>query len=88
MQESRLDYPQVLDRKNKIVTKHSKGVEFLMKKNKVEWIKGYGTLKGGGKIEVRDGDKASRLLKPRTSSSLPVRRPACCPASKPTPERF
>ena len=40
-----LDYPKVLDRKNKIVAKHAKGVEFLMKKNKVEWIKGYATLK-------------------------------------------
>jgi dihydrolipoamide dehydrogenase len=37
-----LNYPKVLDRKNGIVSKHAKGVEFLMKKNKVEWIKGYG----------------------------------------------
>ena len=34
----------MIDRKNKIVSKHAKGVEFLMKKNKVEWIKGYGTI--------------------------------------------
>ncbi len=40
----RLDYARVLDRKNKIVAKHSKGVEFLMRKNKVDWIKGYATL--------------------------------------------
>ena len=48
----RLDFPLVLDRKNKIVSKHSKGVEFLMKKNKVDVIKGYGRLAGAGKIEV------------------------------------
>src|SRR5262249_34251624 len=30
----------------------SKGVEFLMKKNKVDWIKGWGTVKGPGKVEV------------------------------------
>ncbi len=42
----KLDYPKVLDRKNKIVAKHAKGVEFLMKKNKVETIKGFGSLKG------------------------------------------
>src|SRR5580700_6116046 len=40
----KLDYPKVLDRKNKIVSKHAKGVEFLMKKNKVDWVKGYGTI--------------------------------------------
>src|SRR3989442_14877815 len=48
----RIDYPKVIDRKNKIVAKHAKGVEFLMKKNKVEWIKGRATLKGAGKIDV------------------------------------
>jgi len=42
----KLDYPKVLDRKNKIVAKHAKGVEFLMKKNKVDTIKGFGALKG------------------------------------------
>src|SRR6266852_4158158 len=31
----RLDFPLVSDRKNKIVSKHAKGVEFLMKKNMV-----------------------------------------------------
>src|SRR5580700_10236625 len=40
----RLDYAKVLDRKNKIVSKHAKGVEFLMKKNKVDWVKGHGTI--------------------------------------------
>ncbi len=47
-----LDFKAVNDRKNKIVAKHAKGVEGLMKKNKVEWIKGYGTLKGKGQVEV------------------------------------
>ncbi|HEV2200404.1 MAG TPA: dihydrolipoyl dehydrogenase [Bryobacteraceae bacterium] len=48
----RLDFGLVSDRKNKIVSKHAKGVEFLMKKNKVDWIRGYGRLAGPGKIEV------------------------------------
>src|SRR4249920_838449 len=48
----RLDFPLVSDRKNGIVSKHAKGVEFLFKKQKVEWIKGYGRLAGPGKVEV------------------------------------
>jgi dihydrolipoamide dehydrogenase len=48
----RLDFPLVSDRKNNIVSKHAQGVEFLMKKNKVDWIKGYGRLAGPGRIEV------------------------------------
>jgi dihydrolipoamide dehydrogenase len=54
----RLDFPMVLARKNGIVATHAKGVEFLMKKNKVDWIKGYGRLAGPGKVEVTaDGGK-------------------------------
>ena len=57
----RLDYPAVVDRKNKIVTKHSKGVEFLMRKNKVDVIKGYARLLGGGRIEV-EGAPGKQIL--------------------------
>lgn len=48
----RLDFPLVSDRKNKIVAKHSRGVEYLLKKNKVDWIKGRARLAGPGKVEV------------------------------------
>src|SRR5205085_2500745 len=51
--DPQLEFPKVMDRKNKIVTKHSKGIEFLMRKNKVDVIKGHARLRGGGKIEVQ-----------------------------------
>ncbi len=53
VENPRLDYPKVKERKDGIVTKHSKGVEMLLKRAKVERITGYATLKGGGKVEVR-----------------------------------
>ncbi len=59
--DPQLNYGRVLDRKNKIVTKHSKGIEFLMRKNKVDVIKGYARLQGGGRIQV-DGDKGRQLV--------------------------
>jgi dihydrolipoamide dehydrogenase len=59
--DPQLNYPQVLDRKNKIVTKHSKGVEFLMRKNKVDVVKGQARLLGGGRIEVRGGEKSQTI---------------------------
>jgi dihydrolipoamide dehydrogenase len=63
-QNPKLDYPRILDRKNKIVSKHAKGVEFLMKKNKVDWIKGFGTLKPRGangllQVEVKSDGGSS-----------------------------
>lgn len=58
----RLDYPLVSDRKNKIVSKHSKGIEFLFRKNKVDWIKGWARLAGPGKVEVTAADGAKNVL--------------------------
>ena len=81
----RLDFPLVSDRKNKIVAKHAKGVEFLMKKNKVDWIKGYGRLAGPGKVEVTaDGGKQIAGSQEHRAGHR-ARKRACCPASSPTP---
>jgi dihydrolipoamide dehydrogenase len=52
--DPQLNFPKVLDRKNKIVSKHSKGIEFLMRKNKVDVLKAEARLLGGGKIELRN----------------------------------
>ena len=65
----KLNWAAIQDRKSKIVAKHTKGLEFLMKKNKVETIKGYGKLTGPAQngvhtVEVTNGDKAT-LLKAR-----------------------
>ena len=52
-----LDMNQVQARKDKIVKGLTGGVEFLFKKNKIDWIKGTGRLAGKGTIEITDGDK-------------------------------
>jgi len=60
----RLDFPMVSDRKNGIVSKHAKGVEYLMKKNKVDWIKGRARLAGPGKVEVT-GEQGKQIIETR-----------------------
>ena len=49
----------VIARKNQVVDQSSKGVSFLMKKNKVTVVTGFGKLAGRGRIEVtaEDGSK-------------------------------
>ena len=54
-----IDMNQVQGRKDKVVSGLTKGVEFLFKKNKIEWIKGTATIAGRGKVDVTDGDKQS-----------------------------
>ncbi len=51
-----IDMAQVQARKDRIVTGLTKGVEFLFKKNKVDWIKGTARLTGNGGVDVFEGD--------------------------------
>ena len=62
----KLNWAAIQDRKNKIVSKHTKGLDFLMKKNKVETIRGYGKLTGGAQngvftVEVVNDNKTSHI---------------------------
>jgi len=52
-----IDMNQVHARKDKIVKGLTGGVEFLFKKNKIDWIKGSGRLTGKGTVEITEGDK-------------------------------
>ncbi len=56
----KVNWASVLARKDKIVKKHAKGIEFLFKKNKVEWVQGWGRYDGPGKVSVeKDGKKTT-----------------------------
>lgn len=55
-----IDMGRVNQRKNKVVTGLTKGIEFLFKKNKIEWIKGSARLLGNGQIAVT-GEQSTTL---------------------------
>jgi dihydrolipoamide dehydrogenase len=48
------DFDAVVKRSRNVADGMSKGVQFLMKKNKIEVINGFGTLKSGKKLSVKD----------------------------------
>jgi len=48
------DFGAVIKRSRDVANGMSKGVQFLMKKNKIDVIDGYGKLKAGKKVEVTD----------------------------------
>ena len=57
----KINWANVLARKDKIVKKHAKGIEFLFKKNKVEWVQGWGRYEGPGRISVEKEGKKSEV---------------------------
>jgi len=61
-----LDWAAVLKRKDTIIAKHVKGLDFLMKKNKIAVIQGYGRLTGPAQagvhtVEVANGEAISSV---------------------------
>lgn len=51
-----IDLGAMMARKTEVVAQNTKGVEFLFRKNKVTWAKGFGTLRAGNLIDVQAAD--------------------------------
>ncbi|MBE2248723.1 MAG: dihydrolipoyl dehydrogenase [Myxococcus sp.] len=51
-----VDWAQAQKHKQKVVDKGAAGIDFLMKKNKVTVLKGFGSIAGKGKVEVKLND--------------------------------
>jgi dihydrolipoamide dehydrogenase len=75
----RLDLRQMLRRKDEVVAMNTRGVEFLFRKHKVRWLKGFGTLLGGNVVRVAHHDGLSTQLQARhviiATGSAPMQLP-------------
>lgn len=60
--EASFDFSKVIERSRGVANKMSKGVEFLMKKNKIEVVKGFGKLLPGKKVQVTSDDGKVQVL--------------------------
>ncbi|MDB5448800.1 MAG: lpdA [Phenylobacterium sp.] len=58
----KLNLGQMMKQKADSVAQLTKGVEFLFKKNKVDWVKGLGRITGAGKVEVTAADGSVTAL--------------------------
>jgi len=56
------DFNAVIKRSRGVADKMSKGIQFLMKKNKIDVIMGYGKLKAKGQIEVTASDNSKKAV--------------------------
>jgi dihydrolipoamide dehydrogenase len=79
----RFDLAQMMKRKDDVVGQNTKGVEFLFRKNKVTWAKGFGTVVTAGEgqnlVEVRAQDGTVTPYAPRNlilaTGSVPIELP-------------
>ena len=81
--EIEVDFEKVMGRSRKVANQMGGGIEFLFKKNKVDYIVGKGFVHAPGMVEIIEGDKAGTYLKgtkvmiatgckPRTLPEVPV----------------
>jgi dihydrolipoamide dehydrogenase len=73
----KLNLAQMMAQKAESVTALTKGIEFLFKKNKVDWVRGRGRIAGAGMVEVTAADGSV--------STLEAKNIVIATGSEPTP---
>ncbi|MBV7396225.1 dihydrolipoyl dehydrogenase [Mameliella sediminis] len=68
-----VDWKQMLEYKSDVVGQNTKGIEFLFKKNKIDWLKGWGSIPEAGKVKVGDEiHEAKNIIIASGSEASPV----------------
>ncbi len=49
-----VDWKQMQSYKDEVIDGNTKGIEFLFKKNKIDWLKGWGSIPAAGQVKVGD----------------------------------
>ncbi|MEX5728231.1 dihydrolipoamide dehydrogenase [Rhodovulum iodosum] len=69
-----VDWAQMQAYKDEVIGQNTKGIEFLFKKNKVDWIKGWAKITSAGKVEVGEETHTAKsivIASGSEASSLP-----------------
>ena len=57
-----VDWKQMLAYKDEVIEGNTKGIEFLFKKNKIDWIKGWGSIPATGQVKVGNDVHTARNI--------------------------
>src|SRR5271169_5588384 len=57
-----LDLGTMMGRKDKVVTTLTRGVDFLFRKNKIEWLKGKGRIAAPGRVVIAGADGSAQEI--------------------------
>ena len=58
----KVDWAQMLTYKDEVISQNTGGIEFLFKKNKIDWIKGWATIPAPGQVKVGDVTHEARNI--------------------------
>ncbi len=83
-----VDFPRVMARKKKIVAKSAAGVNYLMKKNKIEVVKGVGRLESPTRVAVTGEDGTTTTLDAKNVMIATGSVPRLLPGIDPDGERI
>ncbi len=70
----KVDWAKMLGYKDDVIAQNTKGIEFLFKKNKIDWLKGWGQIPAAGQVKVGDEIHTAKAIVIATGSepsSLP-----------------
>jgi dihydrolipoamide dehydrogenase len=65
-----LDLKGMMKFKDSVVENNTKGIEFLFKKNKIDWLKGSGKITGKGKVDVAGTEYETKNIVIATGSDV------------------
>src|SRR3954471_20514728 len=65
-----VDVPKMQAYKQSTVDSNTKGVEFLFKKNKIDWLKGWGSINASGEVTVGDTTHKAKNIVIATGSEV------------------
>ncbi|MCX7646929.1 MAG: dihydrolipoyl dehydrogenase [Rhodobacteraceae bacterium] len=64
----KVDWPKMLAYKDEVIGQNTKGIEFLFKKNRVDWLKGWASIPEAGKVKVGDAIHEAKSIVIATGS--------------------
>jgi dihydrolipoamide dehydrogenase len=64
----KVDWPKMLGYKDDVIGQNTKGIEFLFKKNKITWIKGWASIPAPGQVKVGDETHTAKNIVIATGS--------------------
>ena len=57
-----VDWAKMLAYKDDVIAQNTKGIEFLFKKNKVTWLKGWATIPAAGQVRIGDAVHTAKAI--------------------------